>query len=527
MSKKIVFLSFILISYVSGLIRGGMNITHINTGNQDKLSNIISVNIGNNGNSNKDIYNANIQIDQKETIYNGDIFAHFSPPTQPPAKGKEAFVTIQNNYQYYIDTLWEPLRSENSDYITRTILGKDHSGTYDIYEYVFKPKKYEKTIILNCTTHGNEIEGMLAVYRFMYLICNNYKEYPQLDFIRNHVRIVVIPILNPWGVQKGSRENSRGVDLNRNMNVNWKNTSGAKGTSPLSEAEAIIVDKVMQKYSDAIAFFDVHSSSPDGINDFYYVIPRYADNIKNIYREVAERIKPNAKLLMSQVYEAFICCQASHYYNMSSSTLEWMTGVFGTPLDSKDITASVEWVANVVIAHLKYSKPSIELLSDPYGVYLYCNGGYSTTSTTWEYISNLEVELNVPADGIVLITGSITTHNTDESALTYIAPVLIQEGNDVIPLNSISSQLLTNDLFGEFGGKQGTLNFSNLFKVYGESSIYKKPKIRIYWYTTSGTLKLKRLRLNAVFIPSEKARRFTRYANNGVNKNIEDYPALK
>ncbi len=65
-----------------------------------------------------------------------------------------------------------------------------------------------------------------------------------LTHLRDHrpvrgVDLWVVPVLNPDGYQRGSRKNARGVDLNRNFPVRWRDLDGAyeSGPRPASEPE--------------------------------------------------------------------------------------------------------------------------------------------------------------------------------------------------------------------------------------------------------------------------------------------------
>ena len=51
----------------------------------------------------------------------------------------------------------------------------------------------------------------------MDLVVNEWNKYSQLAYIRKNVRIVMVPIVNPWGFANQERENVNNVDLNRNL----------------------------------------------------------------------------------------------------------------------------------------------------------------------------------------------------------------------------------------------------------------------------------------------------------------------
>jgi hypothetical protein len=79
---------------------------------------------------------------------------------------------------------------------------------FPIYRYVFTPQTgYEKTIFLTGGCHGNEAEAYWSLYRLIRMIYFEGYKYPSLHNLRN-VRIIVIPIWNPWGMHHYRRYNA-------------------------------------------------------------------------------------------------------------------------------------------------------------------------------------------------------------------------------------------------------------------------------------------------------------------------------
>lgn len=107
-------------------------------------------------------------------------------------------------------------------------------------------ENYDKTVLIIGVFHGEEPQGY-------YLI----NEYLKTDLSKIKNKLVIIPCLNPDGMAKNQRQNSNGIDLNRNFPTkNWKITDKKEyfgGTSPASEIETKFMIEVLEKYKfDAI-----------------------------------------------------------------------------------------------------------------------------------------------------------------------------------------------------------------------------------------------------------------------------------
>ena len=206
-------------------------------------------------------------------------------------------VTVTGIYDHYND-LYVKYGPEGTDiigrgYITREQLGTDESGTFPIWRYVFEPKAVDvvgqatgdygksrgveneslPTICLEACLHGSERPCSRALLNFLIHLCDNWQSDKYLEWLRWNVRLVVIPIANPWGYVNQSRKNSRKVDLNRNFNAGgaWAlfpdkgQTAGDyKGTAPYSETETRLIARNMLEHADATAYYDLHTHGSYG-----------------------------------------------------------------------------------------------------------------------------------------------------------------------------------------------------------------------------------------------------------------------
>ena len=71
---------------------------------------------------------------------------------------------------------------------------------------VGNPKSTEKVLVVGCI-HGNEPAGIPVVTRLE-------RSHPSFD-------LWLLPLANPDGCRRGTRQNAHGVDLNRNFPSNW------------------------------------------------------------------------------------------------------------------------------------------------------------------------------------------------------------------------------------------------------------------------------------------------------------------
>lgn len=187
--------------------------------------------------------------------------------------------------------LYDGLMANHSDYISRTHLGNEPSGK-PIYRYDFKPKvprdpdpeNIFKKVFIVTGTHGHERVSIWNTFHALEQIADNWENDETLESLRWNVHFIVIPVLNPWGLDyasddgqiSGTRKNSSGVDINRNMPKNWRlisdtDSSTYGGEEPLSEIETQFVYDILEKEKDIILFIDYHNfSTADGNTNYIW-----------------------------------------------------------------------------------------------------------------------------------------------------------------------------------------------------------------------------------------------------------------
>ena len=181
------------------------------------------------------------------------------------------FGNYQWTAQQVIDNLYEPYRNKYPDYITRTHLGKDQTGTYDMYGYVYTPKNYKTTFFLTGGVHANEESAYYSLAKLMQLVSDASDEQDVFYTLRQNVRFVVIPIVNVWGVSqnhdrsqeeiwKRIRYNGEKVDLNRDF-----------GEATQQETKNVLA--FFRNYADTVDLaMDFHNSKKENCSLWYNFI---------------------------------------------------------------------------------------------------------------------------------------------------------------------------------------------------------------------------------------------------------------
>ena len=189
-------------------------------------------------------------------------------------------VPAVENMQYsdFIAATWDTLVTDypgevSKETLTQSSTTETVTTAYNIYKYVFTPATgYKKTVFITAGVHGGESEGYWGLYRLMRVIYDEGYKYPTLRNLRYDVRFVIVPVLNPWGMDQ--YYSSQGdtyagricpygfrADHNINTSVVYDGVTYPAFTS--NEANAIKL--VMDEYEDELSLWmDFHTDPYSG-----------------------------------------------------------------------------------------------------------------------------------------------------------------------------------------------------------------------------------------------------------------------
>lgn len=180
-------------------------------------------------------------------------------------------------YATFIES-WKSLVANHSGYVTETALGSASDGQM-IYSYDFKPVRIENQdkpipkIIIVAGQHGFEKSNIYGLYYFVSNLLNKWTQHPSLEYIRNNVELMVIPVLNTYGFDNLEYKNANGVNTNRNYDSNWKSVSDTTsdqygGATAFDQPETQIVRDLLASNPDALLVIDFHTCGGVSVTDY-------------------------------------------------------------------------------------------------------------------------------------------------------------------------------------------------------------------------------------------------------------------
>lgn len=203
-------------------------------------------------------------------------------------------------YATFIEA-WKALVANHSTYVTETALGTASDGQM-IYLYDFKPVRISNQtkpipkIIIIAGQHGTEKCNVFGWYYFVRDLLNNWSKHPALDYLRNHVELMIVPVVNTYGFDNFTYKNANEVNINRNYDSNWtllEDTASSQygGAEPFDQPESQIVRDLILSNEDALLVIDSHTCSSESAVSYdimtYCGVCASTDNYYNRMLDVA------------------------------------------------------------------------------------------------------------------------------------------------------------------------------------------------------------------------------------------------
>lgn len=173
---------------------------------------------------------------------------------------------------------FDALMTNNTDYITKTDLGASSNSDH-LFAYDFCPKHVNNAnpmpkIIIISAQHGFEKVSTFGLYYLMRDICQSWSESSILEYIRHHVELIVVPVINRHGFDAVVYKNANGVNLNRNYDTpefvvgDDPTASSYGGASPFDQPETQIVRDLVKANPDAMALIDWHNTGGGKVTNY-------------------------------------------------------------------------------------------------------------------------------------------------------------------------------------------------------------------------------------------------------------------
>ena len=362
------------------------------------------------------------------------------------------------NLEKFYNWKLNKLVDEFPDLVKKTIEGYDQSGLYPIYKYSIVPKEYDRTVLVLSQVHGNEYTSFFSICNIMDKICR--EDDNNMLFMREKVKLVVLPIVNPWGFVNGNRRNSRGVDLNRNSSYRWDEYLVAeslpggiyfKGDTPFSESESLIVKGVVEDLLNdkLVGVVDMHTLTTIQAEKILYY-PRFAKSIADKYHKIFEIMNtgtPNDRRILATSTVPTMTNWMAHQYKILACNPEWNNSCYdmNSKRTSFNMTKHVEYMTNIILVMAKENQKAQTNIIAPFTKAIVWNcKNYTNEVEDTERNSILghrilnssdniplsfdttRYEFKVNNEGLAILDGTVTIHAVSKCQVT-ICPLLYQQ----------------------------------------------------------------------------------------------------
>jgi hypothetical protein len=223
-------------------------------------------------------------------------------------------------------------------------------------------------------THGDEQIGAEVALDIAQRVCEAYasRDGSAADALARSVRLVVLPVVNPWGYENDSRLTASGIDINRNFDWAWAYGGDAgKGDHAGQAVEVGLLSADAQAERFALAV-TLHSGDycitlpwdyiPTSSSTYSYTLGEFIDLYSPSYELFVAQAAAYVGLeraSASGLSGAFSMIEGCDWYVVCGSYADWLYGTLGCPCYTVELHGERDWTtlqgaslgAKVVQAH--------------------------------------------------------------------------------------------------------------------------------------------------------------------------------
>lgn len=325
-------------------------------------------------------------IDPENPDAEFSVEGYWLPPTQPANRAADMYTTADILAMYDAIAANEPRLTKHryEDASGNPILSV--TGSHELFHYVYEPENYTKTLYVQAGIHGNEKDARYTTFKIVeaMLTKHNQSGYKAWKPLYDSMRLIIIPVVHPWGAdyrydtgaignmnapnQNETPTQANSVNLNRNMDFDHQFALASVGTGdtlPLSYPETRHIRDVVEKYGAHTIDYALDMHDGESVNEHYWInytvdskTPVLINNflnylIKTYIPEGTTPVIPNCKDTSTTGITSGWFAKTM---GIPASTCEWMGGLFqpgGYKFDSYQFTHSMAIRANMFFTVFK------------------------------------------------------------------------------------------------------------------------------------------------------------------------------
>lgn len=205
--------------------------------------------------------------------------------------------------------LYDELMAQYPQRITKQTLGYAYNlegeidENYPVYEYTITPIQTTQltqdnqdttlmdTPVILCTSgvHGVEKAASYGLYQVFKQLLENPRNHQRVHRMQSTFTFKVIPIVTPSGYNLPHRNNSRGININRNFGYGEVQT-------PYSEVETQILSQWLADHQGSFAFIDFHNFVRNFLPDREHSMSTYHASpnaeVERMFSEFVRKMSP-------------------------------------------------------------------------------------------------------------------------------------------------------------------------------------------------------------------------------------------